>query len=393
MWQECKKIQSEIVKMRQELHQIPEVGGTLPKTQSYIINKLKKMGISFKKNKKDSGLCAMIHGGKAGKTIAFRTDMDALPIKEENSVFYASRHEGYMHACGHDAHMAMMLGAMQVLNENREALSGNIKIIFQTDEESAKGAERSIEEGALDGVEAIFGMHIGTILSKNIPSGTMICPSGCCMASFDKFVIKVKGSGCHGSTPEKGIDPINIAAHIIINLQEIIAREIPTVKPAVLTVGHLESGYAYNVIPSEAIIEGTIRAVDEEIRKKMAKRIGEIARLTAEAFRGEVEYEMIWGAPPVVNDGKMAEMVCECAKEILGKDMVIHKIEAPSMIGEDFSYYLNKVLGAFLFLSSSNAEKHTDIAHHSSKFNIDEDVLWIGSAMFVKIAEQLLGNK
>ena len=390
MWEKCRDMQDELVKMRRELHRIPELGGNLPKTRAYVEEKLREYGIPFKENESDSGLTAEIKGGSVGKTIALRADMDALPVKEANEVDYVSEHEGCMHACGHDAHMTMLLGAAKILNENREKLRGNVRLIFQTAEEESRGAERSIKEGCMEGVDAVFGTHIGTILSKDIPSGTVVAAPGCCMASFDKFVIKVKGTGCHGSTPEKGVDPINIAAHIIINLQEILAREIPAVKPTVLTICHVQAGFAYNVIPSEVLLEGTIRAVEEGVRQELAKRIGEIAESTARTFRGSVEYDMIWGAPPVVNDEKMAAFAAECAKEIAGEDKVMDTIAAPTMIGEDFAYYLLEKPGAFMFLSSSDPEKHTDVAHHSDKFNIDEDVLWEGSAVFVNIAEKFL---
>ena len=391
MWEKCKGLQEELVSMRRELHQIPETGGDLPKTKAYIMGKLKELGIPFVENATDSGLVATIEGGKPGKTLALRADMDALPITEENDVPYRSKHEGKMHACGHDTHVTMLLGAAKVLNENKENIHGNVKLLFQTDEEGSRGAERLCAEGHLNGVDAIFSTHIGTIISKDIPAGTVISTPGCCMASFDKFVIKVKGFGCHGSTPEKGVDPINIASHIVINLQEVVAREIAAVKPAVLTIGHIEGGFAYNVIPSEVLIEGTIRALEEDVRQELAKRIGEIASATAAAFRGEVEYEMIWGAPPVINDAGMAKLAADCARDIVGDEKVIDHVDAPNMGGEDFAYYVKQVPGAFLFLSSANPEKHTDVPHHNPKFNVDEDVFWIGSALFVRIAEKFLG--
>ncbi|MBT9792749.1 MAG: M20 family metallopeptidase [Lachnospiraceae bacterium] len=390
MWEICKDLQDEIVTMRRDLHQIPEIGGNLPETKAYVIKKLTEMGIPFTENKSDSGLMAEIRGGKPGKTIALRADMDALPIQEANEVEYISRHEGIMHACGHDAHTAMLLGAARVLSENKERIPGTVRLLFQTDEEGSRGAERTIKEGGIQGADAVFGTHIGTILSKDIPSGTMVCTPGCCMASFDKFVIRVKGNGCHGSTPEKGVDPINIASHIVINLQEIVAREIAATKPAVLTIGHMEAGFAYNVIPSEALIEGTIRALEEDVRQELARRIKEVAEATARTFRGEVEYEMIWGAPPVISDPEMAALAADCAREVVGESRVIDRVDAPNMGGEDFAYFLNQVPGAFMFLSSSNPEKHTDIPHHNPRFNVDEDVLWIGSAMFVKIVERFL---
>ncbi len=390
MWEICKDLQDEIVTMRRDLHQIPEIGGNLPETKAYVIKKLTEMGIPFTENKSDSGLMAEIRGEKPGKTIALRADMDALPIQEANEVEYISRHEGIMHACGHDAHTAMLLGAARVLSENKERIPGTVRLLFQTDEEGSRGAERTIKEGGIQGADAVFGTHIGTILSKDIPSGTMVCTPGCCMASFDKFVIRVKGNGCHGSTPEKGVDPINIASHIVINLQEIVAREIAATKPAVLTIGHMEAGFAYNVIPSEALIEGTIRALEEDVRQELARRIKEVAEATARTFRGEVEYEMIWGAPPVISDPEMAALAADCAREVVGESRVIDRVDAPNMGGEDFAYFLNQVPGAFMFLSSSNPEKHTDVPHHNPRFNVDEDVLWIGSAMFVKIAERFL---
>ena len=390
MWEICKDLQDEIVTMRRDLHQIPEIGGDLPETKAYVMKKLTEMGIPFTENKSDSGLMAEIRGGKLGKTIALRADMDALPIQEANEVEYISRHEGIMHACGHDAHTAMLLGAARVLSENKDRIPGIVRLLFQTDEEGSRGAERTIKEGGIQGADAVFGTHIGTILSKDIPSGTMVCTPGCCMASFDKFVIRVKGNGCHGSTPEKGVDPINIASHIVINLQEIVAREIAATKPAVLTIGHMEAGFAYNVIPSEALIEGTIRALEEDVRQELARRIKEVAEATARTFRGEVEYEMIWGAPPVISDPEMAALAADCAREVVGESRVIDHVDAPNMGGEDFAYFLNQVPGAFMFLSSSNPEKHTDVPHQNSRFNVDEDVLWIGSAMFVKIVERFL---
>ena len=378
--------------MRRELHQIPEVGDVLPKTREYVEEKLKEYDIPFTENSHDSGLIAVIKGGRPGKTVALRADMDALPIAEENEVDYKSRHEGAMHACGHDTHMAMLLGAAKVLNEHKDELCGNVKLFFQTNEEGSRGAERMVNDGCMDDVDAVFGTHIGCILSRDIPSGTVVAVPGCCMASFDKFVIKVKGIGCHGSTPEKGVDPINIAAHIVINLQEVLAREIAAVKPAVLTIGKFNAGVAYNVIPSEVVIEGTIRALEEDVRQELAKRIGEISKATAETFRGSVEYEMIWGAPPVVNDEAMAKLAADCARDVLGADMVVDHIAAPNMGGEDFAYYLMKKPGAFMFLSSADPKKHTDVPHHNPRFNVDEDVLWEGSAVFVRIAERFLNE-
>ena len=212
------------------------------------------------------------------------------------------------------------------------------------------------------------------------------------MASFDRFVITVKGTGCHGSTPEKGIDPVNIATHIVIALQAVNAREFNANVPVVITIGRIEGGKTYNAIPSVVEIEGTTRAFDKDVREKMAKRIEEISKYTALAFGGEAEVFMDWGAPPVVNDDAMAEFAANAVKEVIGDEMVITEVPHPNMGGEDFAYYLQEVPGAFMFLSSANPEKGTDIAHHNPKFNVDEDVFWIGTAAFVNIAEKFLNN-
>lgn len=390
MWQECGKEQGYIVGIRRDLHQIPEIGTNLPETQKYICNELDRLGIPYKKNKADSGIIGEIKGGKPGKTILLRADIDGLPIKEDTGLPFSSRHEGCMHACGHDAHASMLLGALKVMNIHKNDIKGNVKFVFQTAEEISKGAQAAIKEGVLDGVDAVFGMHIGTILGKDVPGGTLVVTPGCCMASFDRFVITVKGQGCHGSVPEKGVDPINIAAHIVVSLQEILAREIAGVTPAVLTIGKINGGFAYNAIPSEVVIEGTTRALSEDVRQYLAKRIGEISDYTAKSFRGGCDYFVDWGAPPVVNDAAMTDLAAGAAKKVLGDENVRTKVSSPNMGGEDFAYYLNEKPGAFMFFSSVNKAKGTDVPHHNPKFDVDEDVLSKGSEIFVSIVEDFL---
>lgn len=390
MWQECEKLQDYIVGLRRDLHRIPETGTDLPKTQAYICAELDRLGISYTKNKGDSGIIGEIKGGKPGKTVLLRADIDALPIHEETGLPFASEHEGRMHACGHDTHAAMLIGALKVLNEHRKELSGNVKFVFQTAEEISKGSQIAIKEGVMDGVDAVFGIHIGSILGPSLPSGTISVVPGCCMASFDRFVLTVKGNGCHGSTPEKGVDPVTIACNIVLSLQEVIAREIAGTKPAVLTVGMINGGFAYNIIPSEVKIEGTIRAVEESVRRQLAKRIEEISKNIAAAFRGSVDFFMDWGAPPVINDEKMAALAAKAAAKVLGEEHVVTTQDAPNMGGEDFAYYLAEKPGAFMFLSSADAAKHTDVPHHNPKFMVDEDVFCKGSAVFVSIVEDFL---
>jgi len=390
MTDDCRKLQDYLVSMRRDLHRIPELGLDLPETQKYVTAKLDEYGIEYTLNEGDSGIIAYINKGKPGKVVGLRADMDALPIQEETGAEYASTHSGIMHACGHDAHVTMLLGAAKVLKEHEAELNGEVRLMFQTGEEICKGAPVMIRNKALEGVDAIFGTHIGTILDKDIPCGKFIVCPGPVMASYDRFVIKVVGKGCHGSTPEKGIDPVNISAHVALGLQAVISREFNAHVPAVISIGRISGGSQYNIIPETVELEGTTRALDDGVRRRMAERIEEVARYSAKAYGGDIEFEMDWGAPPVVNDEAMAAFAAECAKAVLGEEDVITHRDFPNMGGEDFAYYLEKIPGAFMFLSSSNPEKCTDIAHHNPKFNIDEDVLWEGTAVFVKIASEML---
>lgn len=391
MEKEYENLQKYIVKLRRDLHQIPELGTELPKTRAYICRELERLNIPYSCSERDSGILAVIEGKNKGRTIALRTDMDALPLEEETGLAYASRHPGCMHACGHDAHMAILLGAARLLRARKEALSGTVRLIFQTAEEISRGSEIAISNGYLEGVSAIFGMHIGSILGKEIPSGTLIFPRSCCMASFDKFILRIKGKSCHGSTPEKGVDPVNIAAHIILSLQAIQTREISGSSASVITIGKIEGGAQYNVIPDEIVLEGTIRALEDPVRHYVAQRIRGLAAATAASFGGLCECEIIWGAPPVVNDGEMAELAAESVSDLFEPKDIIDNFPIPNMGGEDFSNYLQIVPGAFFFLSSSNPEKGTDMPHHNPYFDVDEAVMWRGAVTFERIVMRLLG--
>lgn len=391
-WKECEALQKELVTMRRELHRIPELGKNLPQTRAYVLARLDALGIPYELSESDSSIIAVINKGKPGKVVALRADMDALPIQEDTGVDYCSLNKGRMHACGHDTHTAMLLGAAKVLQAHRDELQGEVRLLFQTAEEQSKGAQIVVANGGVKGADAVFGAHIGTIISTDIPAGTFIVCPGPVMASFDRFIIRVRGVGCHGSTPEKGVDPVNVAAHIVVGLETINAREFNACVPVVVTIGIIRGGTAYNAIPGEVLIEGTTRALDEEVRQKLARRIGEISRCTAAAYGATAAFEMDWGAPPVVNDSAMAAFAADCAREVVGSERVITQVEHPNMGGEDFAYYLAEVPGAFLFLSSANPAKGTDVTHHNPKFNVDEDVFWMGAAAFVNLAERFLNG-
>ena len=390
---ECEALQEYVLGLRREFHRVPEIGTRLPKTTRLVTDELDKLGIPYTQHRADGGIIAEICGRSGGKTVALRADMDALPIEEKTGLPFSSEHKGRMHACGHDAHIAMLLGAARELIAARERFSGTVRLIFQTGEEIARGAREIIDDGCMDGVDAVFGMHIGTLLGEKYPSGTLIVPNGCCMASFDRFVLRVRGYGCHGSSPEKGIDPILIASNIVLALQSIVSREIPAAMSAVLSLGKIEGGTQYNLIPDEVTLEGTTRALRPDVREKLARRLEEIASRTAEVYGGQCRCHIDLGAPPLINDEDLSALAVEAIRQAMPTVPVSDRIDVPNMGGEDFAHYLQHTRGAYLFLSTFSHEKGTDIPHHKERFDIDESVLWEGSAAFAAIAQRALGDR
>lgn len=380
---EGKKIQDQIVKWRRDLHKIPEIGLELPKTSAYVKEQLDSMGIEYRDGVAGHGIVGIIKGHGEGKTIALRADMDALAIEEETGLQFASKN-GNMHACGHDAHTAMLLGAAKLLNENKGSLFGNVKLIFQPAEEGPGGAKPMIEDGVLENpkVDSVLGLHIGRII-EGIPTGKIGVCYGNLMACLDRFYIKIKGKGCHGAYPEQGIDPVAITGQAITALQNIVSREISPTNPAVLTIGKVHGGRAYNIIPDSVELEGTVRATDKEIREKIARRIKEVIENITKGMRGEYEYEYVFGYPPLVNNRGFTEEFVDAAKNIVSEDDII-EIKTPVMGGEDMAYFLEEVPGTFFFLSSIKEIDGVVYPHHNSKFELDEDVFWLGTALLTQ---------
>lgn len=277
----AKELKQDLVEIRRTIHKNPEVGPALPQTKAFVMGKLKEYGYEPKEIC-ESGIVAVIEGEKPGKTILLRADMDALKIKEEAPVPFASENN-CMHACGHDMHATMLLGAAKLLKKYQNEIHGTVKLVFQPDEEGFTGAKAMLKAGVLESphVDAGMALHV----NSGTPSGMVLCGLGTCMAGCTLFRIRVKGIGCHGAMPETGVDPINIAAHIFLSLQEIIAREVPPTKPATLTIGKFSGGKAPNIIPEEVVMEGTIRTLDVDLAKQIFKRIQEISSQTAELFR------------------------------------------------------------------------------------------------------------
>lgn len=387
----AQKMQDQLISWRRDLHQIPEVGLELPKTSTYIAEKLSEMGIEHQENIGVSGIVGLVKGKEDGKTIAIRADMDALAIMEETGLPFASTN-GNMHACGHDAHTAMLLGAAKILNENKDKLKGNIKLIFQAGEEGPGGAKPMIDDGAMENpkVDAVLGLHIG-IIFKEIGTGEVGVAYGNLMACLDRFEIKVIGKGCHGAMPDTGVDPIVISAEVINALQTIISREVKPTEPAVITIGQINGGRSYNTIPDSVEIVGTARATSQAVREKIVSRMEDIVANITKGMRGDYEFIYTYGYPPLVNDAEFTKGFVETAKKVVGEEKIV-EIANPTMVGEDMAYFLEEAPGTFFFLGGGNETKGIVAPHHNSKFDVDEDVLWKGTALLAQGAVDWLAK-
>lgn len=392
VWEKVKEVEDYIIKCRRDLHQIPEVGLNLPKTSAYVANELKKMGIEVKEKVAVSGVVGLIKGNNEGKTIALRADMDALPIKEETNLPFASKN-GNMHACAHDAHTAILLGVAKVLSENRDKINGNVKLIFQPAEEGPGGAKPMIEEGVLENpkVDAVLGLHAGNLTEDKELKGSIMVSYGNLMACLDSFKVKLIGKGCHGAYPNTGVDPIVMAGKFLSTIQTIVSREIAATDHGVITVGKINGGQAYNIIPEYVELEGTVRATDQKVREYVAKRIGEVAKGISETMRGSYEYDYTFGYPPLVNDEEFTKAFIESAKKVIPEEDIIIT-NKPVMGGEDMAYFLEKVPGTFFFLNNPKAVDGKCYPHHNPKFDIDESLLARGAALIIQGALDFLNK-
>lgn len=374
------KLNDIIVGMRRELHQIPEVGTELPQTKNYVINKLKELGLNYKESSIDSGLVCDI--GSGDNIAAIRADMDALPIQEETGFEYASKN-GNMHACGHDAHTACLLGAAYYLKENESRLKGKVRLVFQAAEELAVGAHNMLNSGLLEVVKAIVGTHIGT-LAAGVDSGEFVLKEGALMASNDRIFIKVIGKGAHGAYPHLSADPILTASQIIQGIYNIKSREILATDPVIISICMVHGGTQYNIIPDEVTIEGTFRTFSEENRCFITERIKEAAESIASANRLKAEVIIKRRGAPVINNAKIYKELDEVCNELGFKKASHYNL---SMAGEDFADYLEKIDGAFILFSTATEK---NIAHHNSKFEIDESKLYQPSVLMSEWAIKYL---
>jgi len=391
MIKECKDKEKDLIELRRELHQVPEIGGVLPKTKKIVCAFLDEQKISYKLNPNEDGIVAEICGGKSGPTLAFRADMDGLHIIEGGEKPFRSVIDGQMHGCGHDAHTAILLIAASLLNEHKDRLCGKVRFLFQSGEETGTGAKEMIACGALNGVDAVCALHVGNLAGDEHTAGDFIVLPGPVSAGKDKFTITVKGKGTHSAFPEKGIDPILIAARIVNACEEIQARELAAGTAAVLSFGSFHAGKDHNTIPETAELRGSIRTQDEDTRDRIGKRMKCIAENIAGAFEAECVVDLIKGSKTVMNDETLSVIVAESISEVFGEDACKRKLFHALMGSDDFANYASRIPAVYFFLHTNNPKKGIVEANHNPNFDVDESVLWRGVAAYVSIAYKYLG--
>lgn len=379
--QEAKRIEAYIVEKRRWMHENAELSMAEFKTSNYIAAELENIGIPYVRPYK-TGVIGTIEGKLGpGKTLGIRGDIDALPIEELADVPFCSLTKGVMHACGHDCHAAVLLGASKILWEHRDQFSGSVKLIFQHSEEGAKsGAAEMVSSGELDSCDGFVAIHV----QSDIPSGKVCAEVGPCMAASSGVYINVNGLGCHGANPWDGVDTVLASSAIVMNLQSLVSREMDIHEPMVLTIGTIHGGTAKNIIPEQVKIEGTLRFYSLSREQQLREKITRIAQSTAEAYRAQAKVEVTECFPSVINDEYMTGIAKKSLGKIWGDS---NRIKVPSSMGnEDFSFYITERPGVYVFIGIGNHEKKSDVPHHNPYFKVDEDQLAPASAFMVQFA-------
>ncbi len=387
--EESRSLLPQMVAVRRQLHRRPEIGLGLPETQRTVVDELAKLGLAPQLGRAVSSVTATIDGGQAGPTLILRADMDALPLQEETGLDFSSEIDGVMHACGHDTHVAMLLGGARLLVERRESLAGRVLLMFQPGEEGHHGARSMLEEGLLDDLEGkqaptgAFALHIGT----RYRSGTINLRPGPLLASSDVLRITVRGRGGHASAPHLAADPITTAAQVILALQTMVTRSIDVFDPAVITIANVVAGTTNNIIPESAFLQGTIRTVSEETRGAVRDRVRRVVEGTCAAAGTVAELEIEPGYPVTINDAGFTDLVAEVAGTLVPPDEVVD-LAAPIMGAEDFSYLLQRVPGTMAFIGARAPELDPATApqNHSNRVVFDESVMPVGAAMYAGVA-------
>lgn len=375
-----------LIELRRALHQCPEPGFQELETQALILKTLDALGIPTTTNR--TWVIGRIEGGKPGKTVALRADVDALPVLEPDSCPFRSRNEGYMHACGHDAHTAILLGVARLLGEVRQALCGSVVLLFQPAEETDGGALPMVESGAMRGVDEVFGLHVQPYL----PVGAIETRAGTLNASTDGLKITIEGKSGHGAYPDQGADAILAAAQAVTALHTVVSRNVSPLQSAVISIGQIRGGQASNILCGEVTMQGTIRAATPEVRALLHRRAKEAAEGAARAMGCEAKVEIQEGYCPLVNDETCAQRVLDTAARLLGTNSARVK-QAPSMGGEDFGYFNREAPGAFYHIGCTPPGKSGFAPLHSAGFSLDEGCLKIGVAMQAALVMDVLCNR
>lgn len=369
-----------MVNLRRDLHRHPELSWKEHRTTGRLISELERLGLPSQQPL-ETGIICEIEGPSHVPVVAIRADIDALPIQEETDLPYASETPGVMHACGHDAHAAMLVGAAELLTQHREGLPAPVRLIFQPAEETGSGARAMVEAGALEGVGAIFGGHV----DRHYPTGTLVAVKGAVNASTDTFRISIRGQQGHAARPHETVDAVVVGSLIVMAVQTIVSREIDPTHPSVVSIGRFEAGSAENVIAGAAELSGTIRAQDPAVRKHLHRSIARICESVGHLHQASVELKTEEGTPPLVNRGPMVDVARRAAAEALGADRVRSRVRTVNMGGEDFSWYLQQVPGCYVRLGA-RLEDSAGYPAHSSRFEIDEGVLAAGAAWLAEVA-------
>ena len=375
------------VAMRRYFHENPEISTKEYNTSKVVKDELTKMGVEWVPCGLETGVLATVKGAKPGKTILLRGDMDALSVTEESGVEYASKNEGVMHACGHDCHISMMLTAAKILNDHKDELCGTVKLAFQPAEEVALGAKSMVENGAMDGVDGCFAIHVWS----DVESGHISCDAGPRMAAAYQYAINVKGKGGHGAAPHQCVDAAVVTSAIVSDLQTIVSREIDPMDPAVVTVGVINVGERWNVVPEKGRIEGTMRCFSDYLWENLPKMVDRIAENAAKAFRAEVTTEYVRLVPPTNNNPVIADIAKSAAKKIMGEDAPVAL--PATMGGEDFAFFMEKAPGAVALLGVRNEECGAIWPQHSSHYRVDENALVKGAMLYVQTAMDFNASK
>lgn len=381
IWSQAKALEQQMIEMRRDFHMHPELSLHESRTAAIVAQKLQQLGMAVQTNVGGHGVVAEMHGGRPGRRIAIRADMDALPIEEQTGLPFSSTVPGVMHACGHDAHTSILLGAAELLTRHKDSLSGSVRFLFQPAEEILAGAAAMIEEGAMVEVDEIYGLHILPSLS----AGKIAVKSGPLMSAIDRIEIRVIGRGGHGGYPDACIDPILAASAVVMGLQQVVSREIAPYQSAVVSLGTIQGGTANNIIPDEVTLSGTIRTLDPEIRRLMPDRLKRIVQDISHAYRCEAELTYIEQVRATDNDPACTEHVQEVAIGLLGQQSCESIL--PLMYGEDFAELMHQSKGCMFWLGSGpDVEPEKTFGLHNARLNLEESCLTVGAAMFAAIA-------